>query len=165
MSNVFKNLFNKKSSVEQNRDKQTNVALPRPWYNFVEQYTVVDPKKVLTGGYEYWQLCKNTPVVCEESQKTCGGFSSGIELPTKIVYGFLQTLKNKPAEEIANPKMRTLSIIHLSPEHRVVVGPCFDGTQKAILWAVDSKKKGDWVFDVTPEKNRAIVAQLKIHTR
>ena len=164
MAKVFDKLFGKKQTVEQNQ-KTTDGALPRPRYDFVEQYTIVDPKNVMNGGYELFSLCKNIPVVCEESPKTCCGFSSCIEMPTNIVLGFLETLKNMPTEKIADPKMRTLSIVHLSPEHRIVIGPSFDDSKKAILWSADSKKKGDWVFDITPDKNRAIVEQLKIHTR
>ena len=139
--------------------------LARPNYDFVEQYTIVDPKKVLNGGYELFAGCEKIPVVCEESKKTCCGFSACIEIPTNIVLGFLKALNNMPAEKIVDPKMRTLSIIHLSPEHRIVIGPSLDKPKAPILWAVDSKDKGDWVLNITPEKNRAIVNQLKIYTR
>ena len=61
--------------------------------------------------------------------------------------------------------MRTISIVHLSKDQRVVIGPDFDSPKTPVFWLVDSDEKGDWVMHVTPEKNRAIVEQLKIHTR
>ena len=156
-------LFNKK--VAPTASKTDYAPLPRPKYSFVEQYTIVDPKKVMNGGYRMWQLCKTVPVVCEESSVSSCGFLSGIEMPTDIVLGFLNALEKAPAETIVDPKMRTLSIIHLSKDQRVVVGPDLKNSKTPIFWAPDSKGKGDWVMYVTPEKNRAIVDALKLHTR
>ena len=169
MSNVFDKLFGKKDAVApvaQKSEKPAFAPVAKPKYDFVEQYTIVDPKKVLNGGYDLWQLCDTVPVVCEESTKSICGFSQGIMLPTRIVMGFLMELKNKPAEEIADPKMRTLSIVHISKNHRVVIGPNFESPKNPVFWLVasDAAKK-DWIMYVTPEKNRAIVDALKIHTR
>ena len=158
------------SSFNKNRvdapKSQAFAALPRPKYDFVEQYTVIDPKKVMNGGYNLWALCEKVPVVCEESPVTSCGFRECVMLPTNIVMGFLQTLEAAKSETIAEPKMRTISIVHLSKNYRVVIGPNFESPKNPIFWLVanDAPKK-DWILHVTPEKNRAIVEQLKIHTR
>ena len=164
MANLFEKLFNRKSSVVQNDNKKTNVVLPRPKYDFVEQYTVIDPKRVLNGGYELFYGCNMIPVACEESKTSACGFNRAIMLPRNIIAGFLDALKQAPAETIDNPKMRTISIVHLSDNQRVVIGPRIDKPGTVIVWTVDSKKH-DWLFDITPEKNRAIVEAMKIHTR
>ena len=163
MAKLFDKVFGKKQEVAQKTQKPAFAPVERPKYDFVEQYTIVDPKRVLTD-YKLFSGCKNIPVVCEESTKTPCGFASAIELPTKIIVGFLEALEKAPAEKIADPKMRTISIIHLDKDQRVVVGPCLGAPKTPILWPVDSKEN-NWVLHVTPEKNRAIVDALKIHTR
>ena len=166
MAKLFDKLFNKKQKVAEKADIPAPVVLPRPKYDFVEQYTIVDPKRVLNGGYELFSGCSTIPVVCEESEVSPCGFRRCIQLPTRIVYGFLETLKDMPAEKITDPKMRTISIVHLAKGCRIVIGPNFESPKNPIFWIVDkSDKKPDWFLYVTPEKNRAIVEQLKIHTR
>jgi len=164
MAKLFDRLFHKKQAVASNANKSAYAKLPRPKYDFVEQYTIVDPKRVL-GNYEFWQMCETIPVICEESPETSGGFRSGIQLPTNIVLGFLRLLNGMPAEKIADPKMRTISIIHLSKDQRVVIGPSPDPFKQLSFLTPDSVEQGEWVLHVTPATNRAIVEQLKIHTR
>ena len=166
MAKVFDKLFHKKQKAAPQAEKPTYVALPRPKYDFVEQYTIVDPKRVLNGGYNLWSLCEKVPVVCEESKVSPCGFHSCIELPTNIVMGFLQTLEAAKPETIAEPKMRTISIVKISDNHRIVIGPNFESPKTPVFWVVveDAPKK-DWILHMTPEKNRAIVDALKIHTR
>ncbi len=169
MAKFFEKLFKKKQqnvSTEPKGDETTRPVLPRPKYDFVEQYTIIDPKKVLNGGYRMWELCEKVPVVCEESEVSPCGFRSCIELPTNIVMGFLCTLEAAESKTIEDPKMRTLSIVHMSDNHRIVIGPNFESPKTPVFWLVaeDAPKK-DWILHVTPEKNRALVDALKIHTR
>ena len=166
MAKLFDKLFSKKQPVAQQTEKPAPVVLPQPKYDFVEQYTIVDPKRVLNGGYELFYGCATIPVVCEESEVSPCWFRRCVQLPTRIVYGFLETLKHMPAEKITDPKMRTRSIVHLAKGCRVVIGPNFESPKNPIFWIVDKNDKTpDWFLYVTPEKNRAIVEQLKIHTR
>ena len=48
MAKLFEKLFGKKQEVAQKTQKPAFAPVERPKYNFVEQYTVVDPKRVLT---------------------------------------------------------------------------------------------------------------------
>ncbi len=167
MKNIFGTIF-KKEAVKpvQSAEKPVSKILAKPKYDFVEQYTVIDPKKLLSGGYELWQMCENVPVACEEEGVPTTGFIRCKMLPTKIVMGFLCELQKKTSEEIEDPKMRTLSIVHISQNHRIVIEPNFESPKSPVFWLVaDDAPKKDWILHVTPEKNRAIVDALKIHTR
>ena len=167
MAKLFDKVFGKKEVVTSSKvDKPVFSPIPRPKYDFVEQYTVIDPKKVLNGGYELWQFCDNVPVACEEGGVSPTGFIQCKMLPTKIMMGFLCELYKKPAKEIIDPKKRTISIVHISKDHRIVIGPNFESPKAPVFWLVaeDAAKK-DWILHVSPEKNRAIVDALKIHTR
>ncbi len=164
MKNFLDVLVNKVFNAKPKQKTFEPVAKPK--YDFVEQYTIVDPKKVFYGGYDSWVGCENIPVVCEEHYKTPNGVGYYAELPAKIVMGFLMELQRKSAAEIENPKMRTLSIIHISKHHRVIIGPNFYSPKFPVFWVItDDADRKDWVFYVTPEINRAIVDALKIHTR
>ena len=166
MAKVFDKLFHKKQKAAPQAEKPTYVALPRPKYDFVEQYTIVDPKRVLNGGYELFAGCSTIPVVCEESGVSQCGFRQGIPLPTNIIFGLLMELKKRPVEQIADSKMRTISFVNLAKDCRIVIGPNFESPKQPVFWIVNSSgPKRDWVLHVTPEKNRAIVEQLKIYTR
>lgn len=169
MIKLFDRLFHKKQLVVPKVDKSVYGALPHPKYDFVEQYTVVDPKYVLNGGYGLWSLCKTVPVVCEEGDKSTCDFYQSIRMPSKVVLGFLNDLKKAPAEKIADPKMRTLSIVHLDDKHRIYILPNLLVPRYPTLFIEndnddDESIKG-WSLYMTPEKNRAVVEQLKIHTR
>lgn len=167
MAKLFDKLFGKKQpSASQNGKKPEFAPVPRPKYDFVEQYTIVDPKKIL-GGYEYWQLCEKVPVVCEESSKSICGFHRGIMLPTNIILGLLTELKEKPEQEIADPKKRTVSIVKLDAEHRIYILPNLESPKNPIFVVANDKDESarGWSLYMTPEKNRAIVDALKIHTR
>ena len=170
MAKLFDRLFKKKQAVTPAAPKAGKSAyapLPRPTYDFVEQYTIVDPKRVLNSGYELFSWCPTVPVVCEESRVSPTGFRAGIQLPTNIVMGFLQALEKAPARKIANPKMRTLSIIHLNEKCCICIFPDLKSPKQPILWVKnDDNQEGiGWSLYVTPEKNRAIVEQLKKYTR
>lgn len=171
MANLFDKLFNKKvdnAPVAQKPEKPKFAPVPRPKYGFVEQYTIVDPKMVLNGGYEHWQLCENVPVVCEESPKSLCGFSGGVMLPTNVVMGLLMELTKKPAQDIENPKKRTVSIVRLDAKHRIYILPNLESPKHPVFVVEnddDEEKASGWSLYMTPEKNRAIVDVLKIHTR
>jgi len=172
MAKLFDKLFKKNvaepvAPVAPKTDRPAFAPLPRPKYDFVEQYTIIDPKRVLNGGYELWLLCEKVPVVCEESKISPCGFRASIELPTKVILGFLGDLKNAPAEKIADPKKRLLSIVHLNEKNRVYIFPNLKEPKNP--WFVvensdDESAKG-WSLYTTPEKSRAIVEQLKMYTR
>jgi len=127
----------------------------------VEQYTVVDPKRVMTD-YSLFEYCANVPVACEDGAKS-GGLINCHMLPTTAVMGFLKALQRMPTEKIADPKMRTIAIVHLAQNRRVVIGPSLRTPKTPVICPVDDDK--DWFLYVTPEKNRAMVEQLKLHTR
>ena len=167
MAKLFDKMFgNKDAGKSQGINKPVFSPIPRPKYDFVEQYTVIDPKKVFNGGYSLWELCENVPVACEESEVSPTGFISCKMLPTKIMMGFLEELYQKPANEIIDPKKRTISIVHISKNHSIVIGPNFESPKAPVFWLVaDDAPKKDWILHVTPEKNRALVDALKIHTR
>ncbi|MBR4475433.1 MAG: hypothetical protein IKP05_02010 [Alphaproteobacteria bacterium] len=134
-------------------------------YNFVETYTVVDPKNLLIN-YAMFSACDMVPVVCEGYQSV-GSYTAALRLPRDVVWGFLNDLTKLPAEITDEPENRTISIIHLTKDQRIVVMPDFNTIKGAVIWAIDNEKNGgpSWVCDITPEKNRAIVEQVKIHTR
>ena len=167
MGNLFDKIFNKKAKV-QAEQKQQPVAksqfepVQRPRYSFVEQYTIIDPKRVMNGGYDLWSWCRSIPVACEDGMKSTG-FVNCKQIPTQIVWNFLKTLEKTPSEQIVDPKMRTLTIVNLSSDHRVVILPNFESPKNPYLWPVDDDK--DWILYVSPDKNRAIVDAIKIHTR
>ena len=167
MAKLFDKLFGKKEVITSKKaDRPMFSPIPRPKYDFVEQYTVIDPKKVFNGGYSLWQLCENVPVACEESEVSPTGFIRCKMLPTNIVMGFLMELQRRPSEQIADPKMRTISIVHISKNHSFVIGPNFESPKAPVFWLVaDDAAKKEWILHVTPEKNRALIDALKIHTR
>ena len=155
-------LFRKK------RDKkEATYTLPaKPKYDFVEQYTILDPKRVMNGGYNLFSECETIPVLCEEADVSPFGFRVCKRLPTNIVIGFLEDLNKASDEQIADPKMRTISMIHLSPDCRFIIGPNIASPKHPAYYILDENdQRYDWVLHVTPEKNRAIVEQMKIHTR
>jgi hypothetical protein len=132
----------------------------------VERYTIINPKRVL-ANYNLFSDCKTIPVAIETDDAK-NGFVECVKLPTNIVLRFLRALGDMPAEKIIDSKMRTMSIVYLSNTQRVVVFPNFDSPKEPHIWPVDSPSGShahDWLFDITPEKNRAIVEQMKIHTR
>lgn len=164
MSKVFKKLF-KKRAVADGSNNRMGAVVPRPKYDFVEQYTIIDPKRVLID-YGVFSLCGKIPVACEESAVSSCGFRQCIELPTNLVFSFLMELKDAPAETIINPKMRTISMVHLTPDCMIFIKPNLQNPKMPTFYRINSKgPRQDWVLYVTPEKNRAIVEQLKIHTR
>jgi len=163
MAKWFNNVHNRKHHTEY---ESVDEQLPtKSKYNFVETYTVVDPKHLLLN-YALFSSCDMIPVACEGFQ-TAGSFTSALRLPRDVVWEFLNDLKSLPAKITNAPEMRTISIVHLSDNQRIVVLPDFKEKKGAIVWAIDNEKNGglSWVFDITPEKNRAIIEQVKIHTR
>ena len=165
MANLFNKMFGKKRPVQQPNKKTEYAPVPRPKYSFVEQYTIVDPKHVLMD-YSLFELCETIPVLCESPAPSGEVFPEGFRMRTDVVMGFLKTLEKMPAEKIADPKMRTLTIVHLSDAHRVVISPNFAEPKSVNFWLIDADKNSkDWVLHVTPEKNRAIIDAVKIHTR
>ena len=132
-------------------------AIPQPKYDFVEQYTLVPPKNLMFG-YDYWELCENVPVWCEDSSST---FNKGVKIPTAVFFPWWKTVLQAPLETVNNKKSRTISIVKLKNGGKLYILPNLKN-QKNPIYAYKESELG---MQTTPEINRAIVEQIKMFTR
>lgn len=158
--NLFNKISNKKETSEQ--PKQIKKPIPQPGYDFIEQYTLVNPKNVFMD-YNLWSMCKTLPVAIE-GQESNTGFAQCVQLETKVLLPFIQNLKNAPAEISKKPEMRTISIVNMKHGAKAYIFPNLEKEQVYIFTDLTEKqKKLPLSCFVTPEINRAIVAQSKIY--
>ena len=142
----------------------TSNWVAEPSYNFVDQYVVIDPKKLLINE-EAFALCSKIPVAHAYSPNS-EGWHACVQLDTRVMLPFLRALRQAPAEQIAPANMRTVSVINLDKDKRIYVLPNLADPKRALIHIMFEKGDGHtWPFYMTPEKRYAIVEQLKIHTR
>ena len=137
-------------------------------FDFVEQYTLIDPKLLFNGGYDLWSLCKTVPVAYEnESREKGTGFAQCVELPThKPIMEFLYQLEHAAPAIVKQPKNRTISIIHFGKGKRMFIVPDLNHPKNPFFIVdFETGNEREWFLHVTPQINRAIVKQLKIVTR
>lgn len=141
---------------------QINKKIPKPQYDFVQQYTLVDPKK-LKNGYDKWAGRCFVLVAYEQNKYLI----TRVKMDTKIVYPFLVALKNAPREISEKPENRTVSVINMKHGARAYVFPNLDETNKNydIVFSNSKKCRQDLPLScfISPEINMAIMAQIKIY--
>lgn len=86
--NIFKKLF-KKTPVT--TEEKTQQIKKEESFDFVERYTLLDPKKVFIDS-EMWELCKKVPLACENENGDFG-FEPCAFLDTSVMLPFVSTLK------------------------------------------------------------------------
>ena len=157
----LQNAFHKKTQKVTETTASPKVSVPS--YDFVKQYVLIDPKKLLANE-ECFALCKKIPVAYET--KNSGGWNACVELHTQIMLPFLRTLRKADKELIAPAPTRTVSVIELSQGKYIYVLPNLTYSKSAEIHIVfDQGDENNWPFYMTPEKRRAVVEQIKIHTR
>lgn len=129
--------------------------------NFVKQYTLVDPKKLMIN-YELFFNRNRIPVAYEERSRK-EAFHSTILLPASVFAKYLVDLYNAPSEITDDPKMRTISIITLNNGQKMYMIPDLQTQKDPTLYL--NLHDLPMAFNVTPEINRAIAEQWKIYTR
>lgn len=151
----------KKTEYKINKAK-TDKKIPKPQYDFVQQYTLIDPKK-LKNGYDKWAGRCFVLVAYEKNKYLI----TRVKMDTKIIYPFLMALKNAPREISARPENRTVSVIDLKHGAKAYVFPNLDETNKNydIVFSNSKKCCQDLPLScfITPEINMAITAQTKIY--
>ena len=147
----------KKNNKQQSSGKMTRD--PRgPKCNFIKQYTLVNPRKMLLD-YNLFALCENMPVKYESENGD--GWSQSVSLPTQVFLGYLNALERAPDRIANDPKMRTVSVVNLKNNRQLFILPNLRTPKKPVY----AYEPGTLGFDVTPEINRAIVEQIKMFTR
>jgi len=149
----------------QKRNRQQSTTT-KSKYDFVEQYTLVDPKNVLID-YSAFNMCKKIPVACEHIESTTSTFKNCVHLPNNKPFSdFLYQLTLCDKKQIKNPIFRTISIVNMAPGKQLFILPDIKNIRSPICVVnFDSGNTDDWVLYVTPEINRAIVDQVKMFTR
>ena len=150
------NLIKKKN--KQKSSGTTLHGLPSPKYDFVKQYTLVNPRKMLLD-YNLFSWCENIPVKYESENSS--GWSHCVSLPTQVFLGYLNALERAPDRIANDPKSRTISVVSLKNDRFLFILPNLKSPKKPIY----AYEQGTLAFDVTPEINRAIVEQVKMFTR
>lgn len=151
-----------------NHKNQTNsvpsVKTPKNSYDFVSQYTLIDPKKLLANE-EAFALCHKIPVVYENSQPK-DAWHVGAQLHTKVMLPFIRALRAAKPEDIAPADTRTVSVIELAQGKYIYVLPRITMPKTAEMYIVfDNDNENAWPLYMTPEKRKAVVEQIKVHTR
>lgn len=134
-------------------------VIPQPKYDFVEQYTLTQPKELMFG-YDYWSDCRNVPVRYEQNGNN-SGFAACVELPSIVFFRWWKTIQTAPQEVLNDPKSRTISIVKLKNGGKLYILPNLKN-QKNPIYAYE---EGELGMQTTPEINRAIVEQIKMFTR
>ena len=162
MANFLKNLFGKKQTKPATKTNETVCAevIPQSKYDFVKQYTIVHPRLVLIN-YNLFGGCSYIPVAHEVRSKT--GFNHSVELPNhSVIWTFLEDLSATNPMDIS-PKARTISV--LKKDNQIIyIIPNIKEPKTPVIFMPNAMEKG-WSLGLTPEINRAIVEQMKIHTR
>ena len=157
MKDIFKKFFSKKEKKAKTVETK---SLPKPMFNFVQQYTLVNPKQMLVDN-SLWSLCEQVPVAYEK-EGASSGFVECVELPTEVVSGFLYELQRAPGNIVDNPVMRTVSVIALKNGKKMYILPNLQSPKTPDIFL---EKPKELAFHVNPEINRAIANQLKLYTR
>ena len=135
------------------------VPIQQQKYDFVEQYTLTQPKELMFG-YDCWSDCRNVPVRYEQNGNN-SGFAACVELPSIVFFRWWKTIQTAPQEVLNNPKSRTISIVNLKNGKKFFILPNVKDIKRPIYaYEVGSLSTGS-----TPEINRAIVEQIKTFTR
>ena len=131
---------------------------------FVEKYVLIQPKKLLID-YSMFVGHKTIPVAYEQSTNT--GWNKCVQLPNeKPIRIFLKHLRDTDPEMVNAEKMRTISIIKIDNNKDMYIFPDLKGKKQYEMFVHFKKRdKYSWAHYVTPEINRAIVEQIKLHTR
>jgi len=160
MTNFLKNIFKKPETKSEPVKEQHSVQPEK--FDFVEEYTLFDPKRVMTN-YDVFMFCNSIPVAYEENHNQHGGFANCVMLETKLFLPFLQGLSNAPQEISQKPEMRTISIINLSNTLKMYVIPNINQPDSVFISVRDKGQdaKSGWSLHVTPQINRAIAQQIK----
>ena len=138
---------------------QESGSLPQPTSPLVQQYTLVPPKQLFIN-YDLFQYCKEVPVWYEKEDET-DFHSTSLLLPTDVVLSYLNALKYASDEVVQNPLNRTISVIQLLNDEKLYILPNLKSPKNPISVC----EQGALGLFTTPEINRAIVEQLKMHTR
>ena len=162
MTNLFNKMFNKEKNNETKQKQAQPAPIPQPGYDFVEQYTLVNPKNLFMD-YNLWSMCETLPVAVE-GKESGTGFAQCVRLKTNVLLPFIQKLENAPTEVSKKQEMRTISIINMKHGAKAYVFPDLEKDQVYLLTVLEKKQKNLPISCfVTPEINRAIVAQSKIY--
>jgi len=151
--------FLKKHTKSKENTATPQVPAPKQKYDFVEQYTLTSPKKLMVS-YDYWSLCNDVPVRYENA-KPDEGFAKCVELPSVVFFPWWETIQKAPQEVLNNPKFRTISVVNLEHGGRFFILP----NVKDITRPIYAYPEGKLGLLTTPEINRAIVEQIKMFTR
>ena len=163
MTNFLDKIFGKKEPEQ--IKKTEDHKIPVSMYDFVEQYTFINPRNVFMD-YELFSLCKFVPVAYESGDKS-SGFATCVQLETKYFLPFLRALKNAPVEISGKKEMRTVSIVNLKYGEKAYIFPSLNGKNEVVIRFShhDNEKHAKLPVScfVSPVINRAIVAQAKVY--
>jgi hypothetical protein len=158
---MVKNFLEEMAKVKIKKTKPTK-KLPQPKYDFVHQYTLVDPRYV-TPDYDFWASWCFLPVACESEKDS----AVCVKMDTRILMPFLTLLKNTPKKLLEKPEMRTVSVVDMKHGAKAYLFPNLDeasGGYKIIFTnARKSRMRLPLSCFTTPEINQAITAQAKIY--
>ena len=143
---------------KQKSSKDTDNTPGRTKYDFIKQYTLVNPHKMFLD-YNLFSWCENMPVKYETEHGT--GWTPCVLLPTQVFLGYLHALERAPERIASNPKFRTVFVVNLKNDRKLCILPNLRSPKKTVY----AYEPGELAFHVTPEINRAIVDQVKTITR
>lgn len=142
--------------------EKTGKKIPKPKYEFVQQYTLIDPKKV-RSGYNKWAGRCFVFVAYEQNKYliTC------VKMDAEIVFPFLMALKNAPRKISEKPQNRTVSVINMKHGAKAYLFPNLSNENKNYDIVFSTAGNGSQELPLscftTPEINLAIAAQAKIY--
>ena len=174
----FKKIFNFKNKPAQETGTKTAEqvsaqATAKPVLpDFVERYTLVNPKTIL-GNENLWELCDKVPVAYEK-EGNHSDMCECVQLHTSIMLPFMNALRQSPDTDIEPAHRRTVSIVNLNDGKKIYVLPilpiCKRPEQCWMYFADDKTGKTKnfprgWSLNMTPQIRRALVEEIKVHTR
>lgn len=160
----LQNAFHKQTQKVTETKTTATPKISVPSYDFVEQYVLIDPKKLLANE-EAFALCHKIPVVYENSQPK-DDWHVGAQLHTKVMLPFIRALRAAKPEDIAPADTRTVSVIELAQGKYIYVLPRITMPKPAEIHIIfDKGDENSWPFYMTPTIRKAVVEQVKIHTR
>lgn len=158
----LQNAFHKQTQKVTETKTTATPKISVPSYDFVEQYVLIDPKKLLANE-EAFALCKKIPVAHET--KDSGGWHICAQLHTSVMLPFIRSLRLTASEKIVPAKMRTVSVINLDRDKYIYVLPSITVPNAAEIHIIfDKGDENSWPFYMTPTIRKAVVEQVKIHT-
>jgi len=151
-----------KEAEEVEKVKTEKKKISKPKYDFVQQYTLIDPKKV-KKGYDNWKKRCFVLVAYEQNKYLI----KRVKMDTNIVFPFLKALRNAPSEISKRPENRTVSVINMKHGAKAYVFPNLHETNKQYDIVFTNAENGHQNLPLScftsPEINLAIVAQAKIY--